>query len=69
MYPQNTRGISGRHCEIMSSGGKIVIVDRGSTYGTYLADGRKLEPNVPYDVKNGTVFYLASRENKFEIRM
>lgn len=69
MYPQNTRGISGRHCEIMSSSGKIVIVDRGSTYGTYLADGRKLEPNVPYDVKNGTVFYLASRENKFEIRM
>lgn len=69
MYPQNTRGISGRHCEVISSGGKIVIVDRGSTYGTYLADGRKLEPNVPYDVKNGTVFYLASRENKFEIRM
>ncbi len=68
-FPQDTKGISGRHCEIMSSGGKIVIVDRGSTYGTYLVDGRKLEPNVPYDVKNGTVFYLASRENKFEIKM
>lgn len=68
-FPQNTKGISGRHCEIMSSNGKFVIVDRGSTYGTYLVDGRKLEPNVPYDVKNGTIFYLASRENKFEIKM
>lgn len=68
-FPQDTKGISGRHCEIMSNGGKLVIVDRGSTYGTYLVDGRKLEPNVPYDINNGTIFYLASRENKFEIRM
>lgn len=68
-YPQNTKGISGRHCEIICNNGKVALVDKGSTYGTYLVDGRKLEPNIPYEIKNGTVFYLASRENKFEVKM
>lgn len=69
MYPKGVKGISGKHCEIKVKGGKPVLIDRGSTYGTFLADGKKLEPNVPYEIKNGMVFYLASKENKFEIKM
>lgn len=30
-YPQNTKGISGRHCEIISNNGKVALVDKGST--------------------------------------
>ena len=68
-FPDGTRGISGRHCEIKVKEGVPVLIDRGSTYGTYMADGKKLETNKPYRITNGTVFYLATKENRFEIKM
>lgn len=68
-FPNEARGISGRHCEIKIKEGVPVLIDRESTYGTFMADGKKLEPNVPYRIHNGMEFYLAAKENKFEIRM
>lgn len=68
-FPNETRGISGRHCEIKIKEGVPVLIDRESTYGTFLADGKKLEPNVPCRIYNGMKFYLAAKENQFEIKM
>lgn len=68
-FAKESRGISGRHCEIKVKEGVPVLIDRGSTYGTFLADGRKLEPNVPCRLHNGMEFYLAAQENRFEIKM
>lgn len=68
-FPKETRGISGKHCEIKIKEGVPVLIDRESTYGTFLGDGKKLEPNVPYRIYNGMEFYLASKENRFEIRL
>ena len=68
-FPEGTGGISAKHCEIKIKEGVPVLVDRGSTYGTYMADGRKLEVNRPYRIANGMLFYLASPDNRFEIRM
>lgn len=68
-FPKETRGISGRHCEIKIKEGVPVLIDRESTYGTFLADGKKLEPNMPYRIYNGMEFYLAAKENRFAIKM
>lgn len=68
-FPEGTGGISARHCEIKIKEGVPVLIDRGSTYGTYVADGQKLEANRPYRIADGMMFYLASPDNRFEIRM
>lgn len=68
-FPEGTGGISARHCEIKIKEGVPVLIDRGSTYGTYMADGQKLEANRPYRIADGMMFYLASPDNRFEIRM
>lgn len=68
-YQQGTQGISSRHCEIKIVEGVPVLIDRGSTYGTFFADGSKLEVNRPYRISNGTVFYLATKENQFEVKL
>jgi hypothetical protein len=67
VFPSSTPGISSVHCEVRNEGGKIVLVDRGSSYGTFLSNGAKLLPNQPYVLNVGDKFYLANRDNQFEI--
>ncbi len=69
IFPDGTKGISSRHCEIKVKDGIPVLIDRGSTYGTFLENGKKLEKNVPVRIQNGMKFYLATKENCFEIKM
>lgn len=68
-FSDSARGISGKHCEIKIKEGIPVLIDRGSTYGTFLSDGTKLTPNAPCRIKNGMKFYLGSKDNLFEIYM
>lgn len=67
VYPQNTKGVSGLHCRLSCSGGEIVLMDCGSTYGTYFGDGKKLSPNTPYKLRRGDTFYLAEPQNTFRV--
>lgn len=67
-YPVDTKGISGVHCEIRKTPNGFEIVDCGSSNGTFLGSGQKLQPNVPVIIPNGTYFYLASREQMFQIK-
>lgn len=68
-YEEGTKGISGSHCRIYKSDKGYVLVDQNSTYGTYLADGTKLDSGREYTVYDGTEFYLASPENRFKIAL
>lgn len=68
VYPQNTQGVSGVHCKIEAVNGKILLTDLGSSYGTYLENGTKLQANVPQEIRRGERFYLADRINLFQIR-
>ncbi len=63
----NAPGISRHHCAVRWCQGQPVLVDLGSTYGSYLADGRKLPPNYPVAIQVGSRFYLGSRENSFQL--
>ena len=44
-----------------------MLVDLGSSYGTYLGDGRQLPPNYPKHVTAGTRFYLDNTGDLFQI--
>lgn len=67
-YPVNTHGISGVHCQIQRQGKIYLIIDKESSYGTYIGNGERLTPNVPRQLANGDFFYLADREQLFQIR-
>lgn len=68
-YPEGAKGISGTHCEIKKRGDGYVLTDQKSTNGTFLKNGRKLAPDVPYELKDGDEFYLASPENSFRVHL
>ena len=67
VYPADAPGISSAHCEVRVSGSGLILTDLGSSYGTFLADGRKLTAHQPVELAPGSSFYLASRENSFQV--
>lgn len=67
VFPKDTPGISSVHCEIRPEANSVLIIDRQSSYGTYLDNGTKLVPNQPYVLNRGEGFYLASTKNQFRV--
>lgn len=67
VYPPNTPGISSVHCEVRFENGMYVLIDNNSSNGTFLADGTRLIPGQPVPIARKAGFYLATRENMFEI--
>ncbi len=67
VFPEGTPGISSIHCQVWydPSQSCFFVQDSGSTYGTYLANGSKLPPNVPQKVNPGGTFYLANSATTF----
>ncbi|BDF72331.1 serine protease [Oscillospiraceae bacterium] len=65
VFREGTAGVSARHCSVAWDGGTdtFVLTDLKSTYGTFLADGRKLAPGVPYTLKPRDSFYLGGQDN------
>lgn len=67
VYPKEVQGISRLHCSVEIKKGKVLLMDLGSTYGTFLEDGTRLKPNVPYYLNYGQSFYLVDPVNTFRI--
>lgn len=65
--PGSAIGVSRRHCRIRLQGGRPVLEDLQSSYGTFLATGQRLVPNQPFYLTNGSRFYLGDRKNQFQI--
>ena len=65
-FPPDTKGVSKRHCKLMMHNGQFVIVDCGSTFGTYLGENR-LTPNQPVPLRKSDVFMLGDIDNRFFI--
>lgn len=68
VFPAKTPGISGKHCSVQELAQGVVVTDLGSTYGTYLENGTKMEPNKPYTILGGEAFFLASKDNGFRVK-
>lgn len=70
-YREGTPGVSGRHCSVSWNPGteEFLITDLRSTYGTFLANGQKLEPNVPYHCRSGESFYVGENMNMLRVEV
>lgn len=67
VFPTDTKGVSGVHCEVVPMKDGLLLKDLNSTYGTFLIDGRRVEPNHGVMLERGDVFYLASKEVMFKV--
>ena len=65
VYQDGTRGVSSKHCQIHYDEGEgvFVVTDPNSTYGTFLADGQRIAPNVPTRLSPKSSIYLGEPEN------
>lgn len=59
VFPPDAQGVSRVHCRIDLQDGKIMIMDLGSSYGTFV-NGRKLEANETVQIYSGTEIALGS---------
>lgn len=71
IFGNNTPGISSKHCEVSYSKarGCFIVIDLGSSYGTFTESGKRLNPATPEMMKPGDAFYLADTSNKFIFKM
>lgn len=67
VFPQNTQGVSGVHCVLMVDNSTVWLKDLGSTYGTYIAGGRRLAANESVQLRIGDRFWLGSENEVFVI--
>lgn len=67
--PAGTPGVSRRHCCIRWQNSAPQLVDLGSSYGTFLIDGRKLPPQYPAELSAGSRFYLGEPGCMFQISL
>lgn len=67
LLPEDTKGVSRRHCRIEIRDGRILLRDLDSSYGTFLENGVKLEAQTPYSIDPGMVFYVGSRQVSFRV--
>ena len=67
-FPPDAKGISREHCVLFKNNGKWLLMDIGSTYGTYIEGKGKLNPNEPIIVKQGDTFYVGQETNRFVIK-
>ena len=66
VYPADSAGISGTHCELHVRGEQIFLRDAGSSYGTFL-NGRKLPDNQMVPVNIGDTFCLGNPRESFMV--
>lgn len=59
-FPDTTPGVSKMHCELTLTPGGAIVNDLGSTYGTYLSDGKKLMPGERRNVGSNGIVLLGS---------
>ena len=71
VYQPGTPGISGKHCtiEYRPQTNVFIVTDLNSSYGSFLMNGVKMEPNRHYSFNPGDKFYVGDKANviSFEV--
>lgn len=67
-YPANTKGVSRNHCRVYVQGNSLMVIDNGSTSGTYLLGKGQLRTGNPTEVKDGDVICLGSKKVSLTVR-
>ena len=66
-YPPDTKAVSRTHCKLFKQNGNIMIMDMGSSFGTYVENVGKLTPQAPVQISQGTSFCLGDKRNKLKL--
>lgn len=66
-YPDSDKAVSGNHCVLYREGGKLYLMDNGSTNGTFFNANERLKPNKPYRINKGQSFFLANAKNTYVV--
>ena len=66
VYPAESQGISGVHCVLVADGGRLLMQDLGSTYGTFVG-GNRLAANSPVELRVGDRFSLGSDRETYVV--
>lgn len=71
VYAEGTTGVSARHCSVAydPAKGEFIVTDLRSTYGTFLMNGQRLDPNVPYRILPGSGFYVGDKANAIRVEL
>lgn len=67
VYSPNSSGVSRKHCSVLWNNGVLMLMDNGSSNGTFLRGTGKLTPMTPVALKNGDVFFLGEKNNAFQV--
>ena len=70
-YKDGTAGVSGKHCTVAFNPAtqEFLVTDLRSTYGTYLANGQRLDANTPYRLRKGDAFYVGDKANVISVEI
>lgn len=67
-FPADTSGVSRHHAELRTQGTRMMLMDCGSTSGTYVKRIGKLTPQQPAEVFADDIIYIGSEKNSFIIK-
>lgn len=67
-FPADTSGVSRHHAELRTQGTRMILMDCGSTSGTYVKRIGKLTPQQPAEVFADDIIYIGSEKNSFIIK-
>lgn len=69
VFDKNTPGISGRHCQVVYDGNedRFLLTDLGSSYGTFLGNGKKLTAKWQKSSLRGTPSTCATMPRRFVV--
>ena len=63
----NTPNVSRRHCTVLNENGALYVIDNNSSFGTFLNNGTRLQPNMKTEVKSGGGFWLGNKNICFSV--
>lgn len=67
-YPVETPGVSRNHVKIYWDGSRLMLIDCGSSSGTFVQSIGKIQPMNPIEIKIGETIYIGEKKNAFEIK-
>ncbi len=67
--PNDSKGVSRRHCEIYNTSSGWMVRDMNSTYGTVVMRIGKLQKGQAVRLQDGDIIYLADQKQKFRVNI
>lgn len=67
-FPVEQGGVSQVHCEVKVAGNTLYLTDLGSTCGTFLGNGIKIDANTPVVLSSGSKFWVGDSAYVFQVQ-